>query len=598
MRRTSLARCLILALLLAPLATVAVSARPAAAEEVYFPEIGLTLSDEHGFLRYWRANGGLAQFGYPRTPEIREVNPADGRVYTVQWFERNRFEWHPEHRGTPHEVLLGLLGAQAVIGREGEAPFARVDDPQSAGRLYFPETGHTLSNSFKAYWEARGGLALYGFPISEEFVETGGDGKPYIVQYFERNRFEYHPENKGTPYEVLLGLLGNRIVGDPGTPEAPVASVRTALAVPAQFRNGPFAPERALTLPPNFSASVFAAGLPGARMLALAPNGDLFVSRKDSGEIVALPDRDRDGTSDPPQTFASGLAKPHGLAFRGGYLYVAQEASVIRFPYAPGDLTARGPAETIVPILPSGPGVGLVGDVNHDTRTLVFGADGKGYVSVGSDCDLCIGSEERRATVLQFDPDGGGGRIFARGLRNAVGLGVDPRTGLLWATGNERNTLGPDRPNDFFTPLRDGVNYGWPYCVGISPAPDPTVGAGKEEFCRTVVETPLVPLPARSAPLGFAFSEGARFPAPFANGVFLTEHGPFDKPYRYGHRLVFLSMVPGRQGAGPRDFAIGWVGADGNLWGNPVDAIVGPDGALYVSDDLAGAVYRIAHAGR
>ncbi len=599
MGRFTLARCLILLLLLVPLALVAVPARPVSAEEIYFPETGLTLSDEHGFLGYWRAHGGLAQFGYPRTAEIREVNPANARIYTVQWFERNRFEWHPENVGTAYEVLLGLLGAQAIIGREGEAPFGRVSDPQGVGRAFFPETGHTLSNSFKVYWEAHGGLALYGFPLSEEFRERDpASGTEYIVQYFERNRFEYHPENKGTAYEVLLGLLGNRIVGDPGTPEAPVASVATTLAVPAHFRSDPFATPRTLTLPPDFAANVFVAGQRGVRMLALAPNGDLFVSRKDDGQILVLPDRDHDGTSDDTKIFAGGLAKPHGLAFHDGFLYVAQEASVIRFAYTPGDLAARGAAETIVPTLPSGAGVGLAGDVTHDSRTVIFGADGKMYVSVGSDCDLCVEADERRATVLQFNPDGSGGRVFAAGLRNAVGLGVDPRTNLLWATGNERNALGPDRPNDFFVPLRDGVNYGWPYCLGSPPAPDPVVGAGKEEFCRTAVETPLVLLPPHSAPLGFRFSERVRFPTPFANGAFIAEHGPFDKPFRDGHRIVFVSMVPGRQGSGPRDFAFGWVGADGTFWGNPVDLIVGLDGALYVSDDVAGAVYRIAYTGR
>ncbi len=599
MSRAALVRCLLVALLIAPLAAVARPAHGAAAESIYFPETGITLSDEHGFLGYWRAHGGLVQFGYPRTPETREVNPADGRFYSTQWFERNRFEWHPENKGTPYEVLLGLLGAQAIIGRAAEQPFARVSDPRIAGQTYFAETGHTLRNSFKAYWEAHGGLALYGYPLSEEFGERDpGSGKEYIVQYFERNRFEYHPENKGTDYEVLLGLLGNGIVGDPGAPDAPIASVTVSLTVPAHLRSGPFATARTLTLPPGFAINVFAAGLPGARLLAYAPNGDLFLSRTEGNEILVLPDRDRDGTSDDTKVFAGGLAKPHGLAFRDGYLYVAQEASVIRFPYVAGDQAARGPAETIVPTLPSGPGVGLVGGVNHDTRSLAFGTDGRMYVSVGSDCDLCIEADARRATVLQFNPDGSGGRIFAGGLRNAVGLGVDPRTGLLWVTGNERNTLGPDRPNDFFAPLRDGVNYGWPYCVGVPPAPDPTLGAGKEDFCRTGVETPPLLLPAHSAPLGFGFSAGAHLPKPFDNGVFIAEHGPFDKPYREGHRVVFASLVPGRQGAPARDFITGWVGTDGNVWGNPVAIVVGPDGALYVSDNVAGAVYRITYTGQ
>ena len=593
MPRLSLPRlALALALLLPLLASIPMSSR--AAEAIYFPETGQTLSDEHGFLSYWRAYGGLAQFGYPRTPELREVNPADGRIYTVQWFERNRFEWHPEHAGTKYEVLLGLLGNQIVLNRRDESPFLPVPDPGSADRRYFPETGHTLSNSFLRYWEANGGLELYGYPLSEEFREVSPtDGREYIVQYFERNRFEYHPEQQGTPYEVLLGLLGNQAIGDPGAPEAPVASVATPLAVSSQYRSGNFAVPRTFTLPPDFAINLHAAGLPGARMLAVAANGDLFVSRKDAGEVVALPDRDRDGTADEARVFASGLAKPHGLAFFGGYLYVAQEASVIRFPYVPGDLAARGPAEVVVPDLPSGPGTGLAGDVNHDTRTIAFGLDGKLYVSVGSSCDLCVEQDERRAAVLQFNADGSGGRVFAAGLRNAVGLRVDPRTGLLWATGNERNALGPDEPPDLFVPLRAGVNYGWPYCVGIPPRPDPQFGAGREDYCRTAVETALVGLRAHSAPLGFAFTEGARLPAPFANGAVIAQHGPFGV-VDHGHRLVFLSLVPGRMQGGARDFALGWV-QDGTNWGNPVDVIVGADGALYVSDDLAGAVYRIVY---
>ncbi len=276
---------------------------------------------------------------------------------------------------------------------------------------------------------------------------------------------------------------------------------------------------------------------------------------------------------------------------------------MIRFPYAAGDLASRGPAETVVASLPSGPGSGLVGDVNHDTRTIVFGPDGKMYVSVGSSCDLCVESEPRRAAVLQFNPDGSGGRIFASGLRNAVGLGVDPRTNLLWATVNERNTLGDEQPPDLLVPLRAGVNYGWPYCVGVPPAPDPQFGAGRGDYCRAQVETPLVQLPARSAPLGMRFSAGGAgdagqtFLAPFGNGVFIALHGPFKSGPTYGHRVLFLSMVPGRMQRGYQDFVTGW-NTSGEKWGAPVDVIFGADGALYISDDLTGAIYRVAYGGR
>lgn len=180
----------------------------------YFPETGHNLCG--AFLRYWEANGGLTIFGYPISAEFNERSSRDGQVYLVQYFERNRFEYHPANAGTPYEVLLGLLGNDLARGRGGEAPFQPVSDAEG-DRTFFPETGHTLGGVFRDYWVANGGLAVFGFPISEEFFEYNpADGRVYRVQYFERNRFEYHPENAGTPYEVLLGLLGNRLVDGQG----------------------------------------------------------------------------------------------------------------------------------------------------------------------------------------------------------------------------------------------------------------------------------------------------------------------------------------------------------------------------------------------
>jgi hypothetical protein len=174
----------------------------------YFPQTGHTLAN--AFLRYWQEHGGLAIFGYPISEEFTEVSPIDGKPYTVQYFERNRFEYHPEHAGTEFEVLLGLLGNDVTKGRKFEpvlTPFENTDN-----RVYFPQTKHTLSGPFLAYWRENGGLAIFGFPISEPFQEISPtDGKPYLVQYFERNRFEYHPENADPRYQVLLGLLGVQI---------------------------------------------------------------------------------------------------------------------------------------------------------------------------------------------------------------------------------------------------------------------------------------------------------------------------------------------------------------------------------------------------
>jgi hypothetical protein len=180
----------------------------------YFPETGHYLG--YGFRYYWERNGGLARFGYPLTEEFREVNPADGKEYTVQYFERARFEYHPEHQGTPFEVLLGLLGNQVTAGRTFPAAEPGSKPPREGAR-YFPETKQWVSGPLLAYWTEQGGLMTYGYPISPEFDEVNpDDGKTYRVQYFQRNRLEYHPEHKGTPHEVQLGLLGRQVLVERG----------------------------------------------------------------------------------------------------------------------------------------------------------------------------------------------------------------------------------------------------------------------------------------------------------------------------------------------------------------------------------------------
>jgi hypothetical protein len=188
-------------------------AQPATtANTKFFAETKHNIAPE--FLTYWNANGGLAQFGYPLTEAYLDTSTDDNKTYKMQYFERARFEYHPEKANTPYVVELGRLGTTLVKGREAEKPFvkvAKVDD--TAVQRFFPEVGHTLSAPFKTYWDAHGGLPIFGFPLSEPFEEKSAtDGKTYTVQYFERNRFEYHPENKGTPTEVLLGLLGSEIL--------------------------------------------------------------------------------------------------------------------------------------------------------------------------------------------------------------------------------------------------------------------------------------------------------------------------------------------------------------------------------------------------
>ncbi len=564
--------------------------------DIAFPQTGANLSSAHGFLDYWQQHGGLAQFGYPLGPEAMEVSPADGRLYLTQWFERNRFEYHPENADPAYHVLLSLLGRDLAAGRQAEAPFrATQAGTQNPGCLFFPQTGHSICRTFRQYWEEHGGLPLYGYPLSEEFQERNPtDGKSYTVQYFERNRFELHPENVGSPYRVLLGLLGTQLGGFP-VPPLPQANVPSMLQVPDGLKQGKWNEQHTLTGPAGMKISLFGTG-PALRMMAVASNGDLFVSSRLDGKVFVMPDRNKDGVADETHIFAEGLPKPHGLAFYGEYLYVACEAEVLRFRYSPGQLEEDQPRQKVVD-LPHGLGQGLVEGVGHDTRSIVFRQD-KMFVSVGSSCDLCE-DDPGRATIMQFNPDGSGGRIYARGLRNAVGLDVDPRTNLLWASVNERNTLGPDAPPDLLTTVRGGADYGWPYCVGIPPQPDPSFNKDGG-FCAAR-ESPTLGLPAHIAPLGIRFyNGGGQFPAAYDYGIFVATHGsamaqgssPAMRTPAYGYDVRFVSLRPGKSAQPAQQTISGWL-QGGSYWGRPVDVAFGNDGAMYISDDAAGAVYRV-----
>ncbi len=349
-----------------------------------------------------------------------------------------------------------------------------------------------------------------------------------------------------------------------------VAACASAARAPAQ--------EGAIRLPPGFQLTTFAAGLGAPRFLAVSPSGDLFVSVPSRGEVLVLPDRDRDGKADRVVVYARGLRRPHGLAFFRDWLYVAETDAVVRYAYRPGDLAA-GRSQIVVPVLPGGGG--------HWTRTIVFGPDGKMYVSVGSSCNACVERDPRRAAILQFNPDGSDGRVFARGIRNAVGLAFQPGTGALWATDNGRDWLGGNRPPDTILMVKDKENYGWPYCLGPAIA-DPDLR--RPALC-TRVAAPVVEIQAHSAPLGLTFYMGGLFPAEYRGNLFVALHGSWNRSVPTGYKIIRFPMR-GETPGSPRDFATGWL-QDDRAWGRPVDVITGSDGALYVSDDRAGAVYRI-----
>ena len=371
----------------------------------------------------------------------------------------------------------------------------------------------------------------------------------------------------------------------------------------------------AIQLPPGFRVNVFAEGLGYARMMAFNSQGDLVLTApsrevagdtchggnctRHDGRVYLLPDRNRDGVADQTIVLAEGLDRPHGIAYREGGLYVAEHGRVVRLLDREG---AAGELQVVVPDLPINPGS------SHWTRTLAFGNEGKLYVSAGSPCNVCQPEDERLATVLQYNADGSGERILARGLRNAVGIAVEPRSGNVWATVNGRDLLGDDLPPDYVSEVRDGDHFGWPFCnVGV---PDPDLGHLGD--CMQT-RAPTYFLPAHSAPLGMAFYTGQQFPPQYRGDLFVALHGSWNRAQPQGYKVVRVPMNDNAPGV-VEDFAAGWLPIDArcnnrpadaergtgicraDVWGRPVGIAVGPDGAMYVSDDTAGVVYRITYA--
>ncbi len=340
----------------------------------------------------------------------------------------------------------------------------------------------------------------------------------------------------------------------------------------------------ALRVPAGFAVSVFAEGLEGARWLALGPGSDVYLTIPSRGRVVALPDRNGDGRADRVVTVAEGLDRPHGITFHGGSLWVAETGRVLEFPGYRGGRAGR--PKVIVPDLPAG---GM-----HWTRTIVFGPrDGLLYVSIGSDCNVCEERDPRRAAIVRYRPDGTGETIFARGLRNAVGLAWHPTTGELWATCNGRDLLGDDLPPEAIVDvIREGGDYGWPYCYD-GGVPDPEFG-DPSRCARTIA--PAITDTAHSAPLGCAFYTGTQFPPEYRGDFFVAYHGSWNRSVPTGYKVVRVVVRDGRP-LRIEPFLTGfWTGAP-PVTGRPVDVLVAADGSLLVSDDAGGRIYRVRHVG-
>ena len=336
-----------------------------------------------------------------------------------------------------------------------------------------------------------------------------------------------------------------------------------------------------IALPDGFTISIYAQDLGSPRFMAYGPDGTLYVTDMDGGRVLAAPDANGDGVADSTNVALTDLNNPHGIAFHDNALYIGETNQIVRFATENG---AWGDKEVIVPDLPTG---------GHNTRTVIFGPDNKMYVSIGSSCNVCVEDTPLRAAVWQYDADGSNGRLFTAGLRNAVGIVVRPGSSDIWASNNGRDMMGDDVPPETINVLANGSDFGWPRCHA-GDIVDPQYAG--QNGCEGVAP-PAVEMQAHSAPLGLRFYDGTMFPEAYQGSLFVAFHGSWNRTEPTGYKIVRVPVDANGQPGEPEDFASGWLQDSGAVAGRPVDVIVAPDGALLVTDDEAGMIYRIAYTG-
>ncbi|HET9530043.1 MAG TPA: sorbosone dehydrogenase family protein [Blastocatellia bacterium] len=367
----------------------------------------------------------------------------------------------------------------------------------------------------------------------------------------------------------------------------PPGATKSALNMP---RVAPRPEGAGFNHPSGFEVAVFAEGdFQEPRWMALAPNGDVFVADSRPGQILILRDANQDGKPEERFVFATGLTQPFGMAFWKDYLYVANTDSVVRFKYKAGQTKAEVAPEKVADL----PGKGYR---QHWTRNIIFSPDGsKMYVSVGSESNVNVEPDPRRAAISEYNPDGSGHRIFAGGLRNPVGLAFYPGTRTLWTTVNERDGLGDDLVPDYLTSVKEGGFYGWPYSyIGQNRDPRRTEDR-KELVSRAIV--PDVLIQAHSAALGLVFYQGQMFPADYRGDALVALRGSWNRSKRTGYKIIRVRFNNGKPAGGYEDFLTGWSPDEDSpeVWGRPVGLLVMRDGSLLITDDGAKKIWRVSY---
>lgn len=338
-----------------------------------------------------------------------------------------------------------------------------------------------------------------------------------------------------------------------------------------------------IELPAGFHITRYSDQTPNARSLTVGDDGTVYVGTMTEGKVYALQDRDRDGRAETVRTVLQGLNVPNGVAWYQGDLYVAETHRIVKIKDVAHHLDGNAAFEPVYSDFPT--------EKHHGWKYLRVGPDHKLYTQVGAPCNICVPSREVFASLTRMDPDGSHFEIYAKGLRDSVGFDWQPGTGELYITDNGRDYLGDDAPAEELNRVsRAGQHFGYPWCHGGDLA-DPEYG--KQHACSEF-EPPAWKFPAHVAPLGIRFYRGKQFPASYQGQLFVAQHGSWNRKLPQGYRLVVVRFQAGKPVA-DEVFASGWLHADGKVSGRPVDVLEMPDGALLVSDDLAGAVYRISY---
>ena len=536
-------------------------------------------------------------------------------------------------------ALVGLVAAQAVSFHGAPAATAAMENPfpgpqdAQAGRQLYRKScavchglkGEGLGNIAalakgptqtaapgQLYWFITHGDKDNGMPAWNRLA----DQQRWQIVTFLKNMSA--PMAVPPPVAPAAGEDRPAAIGNAPAPVGPFTDFRferpgrmrkiTVADLPAPFAtdsagNGPRLVERPEgawpQAPAGFKVELYAAGLHNPRLIRTAPNGDFFVAESETGRILLFRGITKEGGPQGMSVFASGLDRPFGIAlYPPGpdpkWLYVGDTDAVVRFPYRNGDMAASGPAERLAGLPNNGRG--------HWTRDVQFSPDGGTmYVSVGSGSNVddpdTHPDEKSRATILAFNPDGTNKRVHASGIRNAVGIAIDPESGQLWCSVNERDALGDNLVPDYITHVEPGGFYGWPWWY-IGSHQDPR-HAGKHPELKDKTIVPDVLLQPHNASLQMTFYTGTQFPAEYKGDIFASEHGSWNRAVRTGYEVIRVPLHQTGKAKGEyEEFLTGFVLPDGNVWGRPVGVTVAPDGSLLVTDDGSNSIWRVSYAGK